>query len=58
VKDLLHASGDVTDRMFSVDETGANAGDVRIVSAADRESISSFAISIRVKAQGKTDYAL
>ena len=40
--------GDVTDSLFSVDETGANAGDIRILSAADREAISSYIISVRV----------
>ena len=34
--------------MFSVDEIGASAGDVRILTAADRESVASYSISIRV----------
>lgn len=42
-------AGDVTDSMFSVDETGASAGEIRILTAADRESVSSYAISIRVR---------
>lgn len=34
--------------MFSVDEMGANAGDIRILAAADREMVDSYIISIRV----------
>lgn len=44
----LYTAGDVTDSLFSVDETGASAGDIRILSAADRETISSYGISVRV----------
>ena len=42
--------GDVTDTMFSVEEVGASAGDIRIVTAADRESVASYVISVRVGA--------
>ncbi len=34
--------------MFSVAEVGANAGEIRILTAADREMVASYAISIRV----------
>lgn len=44
----MSLAGDVTDGMFSVDETGANAGDIRIIAAADMEMVDSYTISIRV----------
>lgn len=34
--------------MFSVAETGTNAGEIRILTAANKESVDSYAISIRV----------
>ncbi len=40
--------GDVSDSMFSVTNSGASAGEIRILAVADRESTSSYSINVRV----------